>query len=327
MGAGVSYFLIPLLYNAIATSLPSHQAWRVTFVIPACLCILMAAADFFLGDDCPNGEWKHRDSKLEAYDVEQHGMPQLNSDNDSTHTGKSDDEWPMRKGRLNNTIIVHASNPVPQPTGAKALLSQLKNPAVLILMVQYGCSFGLELAVDNVIGEFFHLHFGLSQTTSGMLGSIFGLMNIFSRASGGILADYVNTLIGEGLQGRMLVHFCIFFFEGSFLIGFSYVLEGLRSSLIVLVLFSYFVQAGCGTTFSIVPFVNPRSSGSVYGLVAAGGSLGSVLFNYVFKIYGANYVDAFRVIGYIVIAAALLTLMLKIQSRMLLGIVFKRMNP
>src|SRR5690349_9744123 len=73
MGAGVSYFLIPLIYNAIALALPAHQAWRVTFVVPACLCILIAAADYFLGDDCPSDEWKNRDSSLESHDVEKHG--------------------------------------------------------------------------------------------------------------------------------------------------------------------------------------------------------------------------------------------------------------
>ena len=271
MGAGVSYFLIPLIYNAIALALPPHQAWRVTFVVPACLCIIMAAADYFLGDDCPGDEWKNRDSSLEHHDIEKHGLPRTASDCDSMEIGDSDDEKPtglprtasdcdsMDIGDLDNekptgrketsTNAVRVPGPVKQPSVVADLLSQLKNPAVLILMIQYGCSFGVELAVDNMIGEFFHSHFGLSQTTSGMLGSIFGLMNLFSRASGGMLADYVNTLIGEGIQGRMLVHFIIFFFQGAFLIGFSFALGALSSSLVVLVLFSYCVQAGCGTTF------------------------------------------------------------------------------
>ncbi|KAF8918025.1 High-affinity nitrate transporter 2.1, partial [Dissophora ornata] len=297
MGAGVSYFLIPLFYDAIATALPSHQAWRVTFVIPACFCIIMAAADFFLGDDCPNGKWENRDSKPEDLDVEQHGMPQPTSNYDSTHADKSDDGKSISSNepeKSSNTIIMPTSDPVQKPSIVMDLLSQLKNPAVLILMIQYGCSFGLELAIDNIIGTFFHTHFGLSQTTSGMLGSIFGLMNIISRVSGGMAADYVNTKIGEEVQGRMLVHFCMFLLEGSFVIGFSFAMGALNSSIVVLILFSYFVQAGCGTTFSIVPSVNPKSMGAVYGLVGAGGSIGSIIFNYIFKIYGSNYVDAFR---------------------------------
>jgi NNP family nitrate/nitrite transporter-like MFS transporter len=248
MGAGVSYFLIPLIYNAFALGLSPHQAWRVTFVVPACLCIIMAAADYFLGDDCPGDEWKSRDSSLEHHDVEKHGLPRTASDCDSIEIKEMDDKKPAGvKESSSNAVIVPSL--VEPPSVVVDLLSQLKNPAVLILMIQYGCSFGVELAVDNMIGEFFHSHFGLSQTTSGMLGSIFGLMNLFSRASGGMLADYVNTLIGEGVQGRMLVHFVIFSCQGAFLIGFSFAMGALSSSLVVLVLFSYCVQAGCGTTF------------------------------------------------------------------------------
>lgn len=67
--------------------------------------------------------------------------------------------------------------------------------------------------------------------------------------------------------------------------------------------------------------------GAVYGLIGAGGSIGSILFNYAFSVYGTNYVDAFRVIGYAVLAAALLTLLLKVQGRMLLGLFFTKLNP
>ncbi|KAF9298501.1 High-affinity nitrate transporter 2.1 [Mortierella antarctica] len=327
MGAGVSYFLIPLIYNAIALALPPHQAWRVTLVVPACLCIVMATADYFLGDDGPHDGRKNRDSSLKDYDVEEHGLPRTASDCDSIQIGELDDKKPTATGQKETSSNAVTHDPIKKPSVLVDLLSQLKNPAVLILMVQYGCSFGLELAVDNMIGEFFHSHFGLSQTTSGMLGSIFGLMNIFSRASGGMLADYVNTLVGEGTQGRMLVHFLVFLFEGAFIIGFSFSMEALSSSIVVLVLFSYFVQAGCGTTFSIVPFANTESMGAVYGLVGAGGSVGSIVFNYIFKVYGTNYVGAFRVIGYAALSAALLTLLLKIQGRMLLGLVFKKLNP
>jgi NNP family nitrate/nitrite transporter-like MFS transporter len=67
--------------------------------------------------------------------------------------------------------------------------------------------------------------------------------------------------------------------------------------------------------------------GAVYGLVGAGGSVGSIIFNYLFKVYGLNYVDAFRVIGYLAFASGMLTLLLKVQERMLLGLIFKKLNP
>ncbi|KAF8959659.1 hypothetical protein BGZ46_001719, partial [Entomortierella lignicola] len=49
----------------------------------------------------------------------------------------------------------------------------------------------------------------------------------------------------------------------------------------------------------LVPFVNPKNSGAVYGLIGAGGSAGSVIFNSIFKVYGVNYVGAFRTTGYV----------------------------
>jgi len=66
--------------------------------------------------------------------------------------------------------------------------------------------------------------------------------------------------------------------------------------------------------------------GAVYGLVSAGGSIGSIAFNYVYKIYDLRYADAFRVVGYSVLGAGMLTLLLKIQGRMLLGLFFKILN-
>ncbi|KAF9919985.1 High-affinity nitrate transporter 2.1 [Linnemannia zychae] len=336
MGAGVSYFLIPWIYNGIAHALPPHQAWRVTFVVPACLCILMAAADYYLGDDRPNNKWKVNNGvtviNVQDVDVEKHGLPRTESD-DSIHSSgmNGSDNKKTTATAIASTdkdgVSTALSRPEQRPSVLVDLLSQLKNPSILVLMIQYGCSFGLELAVDNMIGEFFHEHFKLSQTTSGMLGSIFGLMNLFSRASGGMLADYVNSLIGQGVQGRMLVHFLVLLCEGAILISFSFSMGELGSSIAVMVMFSYFVQAGCGTTFSIVPFANPKSMGAVYGLVGAGGSIGSIIFNYIFKVYGLNYADAFRVIGYIALGAASLTLLLRIQNHMLLGLFFKKLNP
>ena len=57
-----------------------------------------------------------------------------------------------------------------------------------ILALTYGYSFGVELTVDNIIVEYMFDQFGLSLTVAGALGGMFGMMNLFSRASGGMIS-------------------------------------------------------------------------------------------------------------------------------------------
>jgi len=142
-------------------------------------------------------------------------------------------------------------------------------------------------------------------------------MNIFSRASGGFFADWLNPVIGNGVLGRILAQQIILFLEGIALIAFSFSTGSLGSAIAVMVIFSYFVQAGCGTTFSLAPFVNPTHYGLLTGLVGAGGNLGGVIFNYVFKAYGEDTEGAFKTIGIVVFCASLLSLVSKVEGKML----------
>src|SRR5690606_34257111 len=50
-----------------------------------------------------------------------------------------------------------------------------------------------------------------------------------------------------------------------------------------LILFSLFVQMSEGATYSVVPFINQRSLGSVTGIVGAGGNAGAVAAGFLFK--------------------------------------------
>lgn len=230
------------------------------------LCIIVSLIDLFFSDDCPEGKWHSQrldrgiEEQLETSKHEEvEKMPRVSQLEDI----ETDDEdcssissVNFHKGVLTSFIVF-----------AKTLI----RPSVLILIVQYACSFGLELSVDNIIAALFHNRFNLSLTTSSYVGSVFGLMNLFSRLSGGLFADYLNRK--WKIPGRILAQLIIITLEGCLLIGFSYSLGRLDSSITMMILFSFFVQAACGSTFSLAPFVDPANSGTVMGIVGAGGKL------------------------------------------------------
>jgi len=302
MGAGVTYVLMPLLYDAILSSgLSEHASWRVAMVVPAGLCFVVGLACLLFSDDCPQGDWSKRKQQIEIYNandeknVEIHNANKANNFKDDTESITSE-----KNQKVHNT----------KPT-IGMFFKAIKNPNVIILMFMYACSFGIELSVDNVIGYFFHDHFSLSQTKAGMIGALFGLMNIFSRATGGFLSDYAYQK--RGIKGRLIAHFILIFLNGVFLVAFRFSLTNLKDAIIILIIFSYFTQACCGSVFGIVPFVDPEIVGAISGLVGAGGNIGGLIFTAVFKVYDYNTPMAFMVCGLVVIAVSFMTFLMRFK--------------
>ncbi|CAJ0635805.1 8218_t:CDS:2 [Entrophospora sp. SA101] len=282
MGGGLTYILMPLVFGGLLDQgLSKHDAWRVAMVIPACLCFIVGISCLLFVDDCPQGEWRDHKPPAEETDV-------------------------VTEKEVQTVIVTDDSKPEP----TKAVIEEEKQ-------IDNQVNKKVELAVDNVIGIFFASEFGLDQHSSSYIGSAFGLMNLFSRASGGFISDYANSKIG--MRGRLLVQFLVLFLEGVFLIIFRYSLGSLTSAIVVLIIFSFFTQACCGTSFGIVPFVDPVIMGAVSGLVGAGGNVGGFFFNYVFKWYAYDKPTGFLVLGIAVLAVSFTTFALRIEQTMLLS--------
>ena len=71
--------------------------------------------------------------------------------------------------------------------------------------------------------------------------------------------------------------------------------NSLGLSIFILVIFSSFVQAAEGSTYGIVPYVDPPSTGSIAGIVGAGGNTGAVCFGLGFRQMAK---DAFYLMGF-----------------------------
>jgi NNP family nitrate/nitrite transporter-like MFS transporter len=69
------------------------------------------------------------------------------------------------------------------------------------MMATYGYSFGVELTMNNLLSQYMFDQFSLGLQTAGLLASVFGLTNILSRPSGGLLSDYVAGR--WGMRGRL----------------------------------------------------------------------------------------------------------------------------
>ncbi|KAG2431534.1 hypothetical protein HXX76_009548 [Chlamydomonas incerta] len=144
-----------------------------------------------------------------------------------------------------------------------------------ILALTYGYSFGVELTVDNVIVEYLFDQFGLNLSVAGALGAIFGLMNLFTRATGGMISDLIAKPFG--MRGRIWALWIIQTLGGIFCIVLGKVSNSLSATIVIMIIFSIFCQQACGLHFGITPFVSRRAYGVVSGLVGAGGNTGAAV--------------------------------------------------
>lgn len=165
---------------------------------------------------------------------------------------------------------------------------------VAILAWAYFITFGSELAVVSMLAGFFlETYPGLSIAVAGALGGTFAVMNLFARPGGGWMSDRYGrrkslTFVLVGLAIGYMVMSLI---DGSW---------PLALAVTVVLACSFFVQAGCGAVFAVVPLIKRRMTGQIAGLTGAFGNVGGVTYLTIF-----TFVDAstfFMIIGLSAIA-------------------------
>jgi NNP family nitrate/nitrite transporter-like MFS transporter len=143
---------------------------------------------------------------------------------------------------------------------------------VAILDLAYFVTFGSELAVVSMLPLFFLETFeGLDAVTAGLLGSGFAFMNLVARPGGGHFSDKFgrrNTLMVL-IAGLSIGYFVLGQIDSNWWVWVA---------VVATMACSFFVQAGEGAVFAVVPLVKRRMTGQIAGMAGAYGNVGAVTY-------------------------------------------------
>ncbi len=153
---------------------------------------------------------------------------------------------------------------------------------VAILDWAYFVTFGSELAVVSMLPAFFLETFtGLSLAQAGALGAAFAFMNLVARPGGGWISDTFGRRksLSIFIVGLAIGYFALSNINGSWPVALA----------VMSVMFcSFFVQAGEGAVFAMVPLVKRRMTGQIAGMAGAYGNVGAVTFLTIFSFVDAS---------------------------------------
>jgi NNP family nitrate/nitrite transporter-like MFS transporter len=160
-------------------------------------------------------------------------------------------------------------------------IHRYKFKQVAILDLAYLVTFGSELAVVSMLPLFFKDVFELSLVQAGLLASGFALMNLVARPGGGLFSDRLGrkrtlTLLIAGLVA------------GYFIMSQITSDWPLALAVVATMACSFFVQAGEGAVFAIVPLIKRRMTGQIAGMTGAYGNVGAVAFLTVYSFVEAS---------------------------------------
>ena len=163
--------------------------------------------------------------------------------------------------RVNHEIF---KAPVPE-------MHRYKFKQVAVLNVLYFATFGSELAVVSMLPLFFSETFALDPVKAGLVASAYAFMNLMSRPGGGWISDRFGRkktllILTAGLAGGYAL---MAMTNGSWPVWLA---------VVVAMACSFFVQAGEGAVFAVVPLIKRRLTGQIAGMTGAYGNVGAVVY-------------------------------------------------
>lgn len=210
-----------------------------------------------------------------------------------TPAGNFDELPEVENGKKENTFLLAA-----------------KDYRTWVLTTAYAACFGVEITVDNFAASYFHDDYKATLIFAGLLASLFGWLNLFARALGGIVSDKVGKRYG--FNGKVSLLAILLLLEGAGIMLFSNA-HSLVLAITMMFFFGLCLKMANGATYSIVPFINPKAVGSIAGIVGAGGNVGAMLIGFLFK--SMSYSSAFMYLGGVVATTGVIVLVVRLMSK------------
>lgn len=161
-------------------------------------------------------------------------------------------------------------------------IHKYKFKQVALLNVAYMVTFGSEVAVVSMLALHFTSIFPewpLAQAAA--IAASFMAMNLFARPLGGYFSDKMGRRLALliVLTGSSIGYYCLSLMDSSWSVWLV---------LAVVIPCSFFVQAGAGAVFAVVPLIKRRLTGQIAGMAGAYGNVGAATFLLVYSLTDAE---------------------------------------
>ncbi len=321
-GGGVTYFLMPAIFDSLVhnSGLTPHKAWRVAFIVPFIIIVTTTITFLLVCPDTPTGKWSERHLAAQ-HNLADHGItgdvvevpgeisgktasspdsgsPHPHHDSkmeyDAKPTGHTDDgEAQIGEQQM---LDVARGEVVRKPSFKEAM-RVIFSLQTLVTAGCYFCSFGAELAINSILGAYYLKNFKkLGQTGTGNWAAMFGLLNVVFRPMGGAISDAIYPRTGVWGKKFLIHGFAIV--TGAFQIAIGLTNSHNKSTMFGLIAgMAFFLEAGNGAIFSLVPHVHPHANGIVSGATGGIGNLGGIVFAIIFRYNGTHFEKVFWIIG------------------------------
>jgi NNP family nitrate/nitrite transporter-like MFS transporter len=274
---------MPAIFDSLVRDqgLPAHKAWRVAYIVPFILIVAAALGMLFTCDDTPTGKWSERHiwMKEETQTASKGNIVDLSSGAQSSRPSgppsiiayaipdveKKGTETPLEpQSQAIGQLDAFRADAVASPSRKEAF-NVIFSLATMAVAVPYACSFGSELAINSILGDYYDKNFPyMGQTQTGEWAAMFGFLNIVCRPAGGFLADFLYRKTNTPWAKKLLLSF-LGVVMGAFMIAMGLsdpkseaTMFGLTAGL------AFFLESCNGAIFSLVPHVHPYANGMLF---------------------------------------------------------------